>query len=46
MYELCVVRIPETVRVSLKRLYVLCVLGKNVSVRLRYADLPRSRVTP
>ena len=40
MYELCVVRIPETVRVSLKRLYVLCVLGKIVSVRFTFAESP------
>ena len=36
MYELCVVRIPETVRVSLKRLYVLCVLRVKLYVLLAF----------
>jgi hypothetical protein len=42
MYELCVVRIPEKVRVSFERLYLLCAFGVIEIVLL----LPRSFAVP
>jgi len=46
MYELCVVRIPETVRVSFERLYLLCAFGVIEIVLLLPRSFRRSPVVP
>jgi len=46
MYELCVVRIPEKVRVSFERLYLLCAFGVIEIVLRCYRVRSRSPVVP
>ena len=45
MYELCVVRIPEKVRVSFERLYLLCAFGV-IEIVLLLPVRSRSPVVP